>query len=178
MRRSRLPFSLETPAVPYLLRAAEPADVPGIHALILALAEFEQLSHLVVATEGQLGEALFGANARVEALVAVAHSVAAPGELLAFALFFQNYSTFLGRAGLYLEDLFVRPEQRRQGIARALLQRLAALAVERGCGRFEWSVLDWNQGAIEFYQGLGATVLPDWRIVRLTGPALEVLAGR
>lgn len=162
-----------------LIRAAQAADVPRIHQLILALAEFEQLSHLVVASEADLERVLFGPQARVEALVVeVDGSRPDGGKLVAFALYFHNYSTFRGRLGLYLEDLFVEPEWRRQGIARQLLQRLAALAVERGCGRFEWTVLDWNENAIRFYQGLGATVLPDWRVVRMTGPALENLAAR
>lgn len=161
----------------FLVRAAHVGDVPRIHALILALAEFEQLSHLVVGTEEALGHHLFGPHARIEALVAeVPGAAGAPGEVVAFALYFHNYSTFLARRGLYLEDLFVDPAWRRQGIARALLQRLAALAQERGCGRFEWTVLDWNVNAIRFYEGLGASVLPDWRIVRLTGDALQRLA--
>jgi len=163
--------------VTFRLRPAEAGDVASIHALILALAEFEELTHLVTATETDLAAALFGPHARSEAVVAVAgEDDPAAGEVVAFALFFHNYSTFLGRAGLYLEDLFVRPSHRRRGIARALLRRLAALAVERGCGRFEWSVLDWNAGAIAFYEGLGAKVLPDWRIVRMTGDPLRGLA--
>ena len=161
----------------YFLRAARPEDVLQIHQLILALADFEQLTHIVVATADDLAAALFGAGAGVEAQVAEAGSTTAPsGRIVAFALYFHNYSTFMGRRGLYLEDLFVDPQWRRQGIARALLQRLAALAVERGCARFEWSVLDWNENAIGFYQSLGAKVLPDWRIVRTTGPELSALA--
>ena len=161
----------------YFLRAARADDVPQIPELILALAEFEPLTHIVVATADDLAAALFGPSAGVEAQVAEAGSAEAPsGRLVAFALYFHNYSTFMGRRGLYLEDLFVDPQWRRQGIARALLQRLAALAVDRGCARFEWSVLDWNENAIRFYQGLGAKVLPDWRIVRTTGPGLRALA--
>jgi len=136
------------------------------------LAEFEKLSHLCVASKQDVAEALFGAKPAAEALIAWAD-----GKAAGFALFFHNFSTFLGRRGLWLEDLFVRPPYRHQGCARALLQALAGLALERGCGRFEWSVLDWNSGAIEFYRSLGATVLPDWRIVRLVGPTLDALAG-
>ncbi len=168
----------------YHLRAATPADVPAVHRLIRALAEFEELAHLLVATEADLAVALFGPGARVECLLACPGSPAPSGsasavvEPVAFALFFQNYSTFLGRAGLYLEDLFVEPEHRRRGVARLLMTALAQLAVSRGCGRFEWSVLDWNQRAIDFYEGLGAVLMNDWRIVRVTGPALQALASQ
>lgn len=162
----------------YTVRAAHVGDVPRIHELILELAEFEQLSHLVVANATDLGHALFGPHARVEALVAeLDPEQGRRGHVAAFALYFHNYSTFLGRQGLYLEDLFVEPASRRRGIARALLQALAQVAVERNCGRFEWSVLDWNRNAIDFYEGLGATVLPEWRIVRVTGERLKKLAG-
>jgi len=160
----------------YLLRPVQPGDVTQVHALILALAEFENLTHLVAARESDLEAALFGPRARVEALVAeFLPGDEHPGGIVGFALYFHNYSTFLGRAGLYLEDLFVDPAHRRKGIAKAMLRRLAAIAVERGCGRFEWSVLDWNSGAIAFYQGIGAQILPDWRIVRITGDALRTL---
>jgi len=159
------------PAAAFDIRAATPADVPTVHALIGALAEFERLSHLFVASEADVAAALFGPRPAAEVLIAWKD-----GEAAGFAMFFHNYSTFLGRRGLWLEDLFVRPAHRRQGCAQALLRALAALAVERGCGRFEWSVLDWNAPAIEFYKSLGATVLPDWRIVRVVGPALEALA--
>ena len=117
------------------------------------------------------GRALFGPRPAAEVLIA-----SKDGEIAAFALFFHNFSTFLGRRGLWLEDLFVRPEYRRQGCAQALLRALAEIARDRGCGRFEWAVLDWNASAIEFYQSRGATVLPDWRIVRVTGPSLDALA--
>jgi len=155
----------------FAIRPATPADVPAIHAMIAALAEFERLSHLCVASEADLAAALFGAHPAAEVLLAESG-----GEAAGFALFFHNYSTFLGRRGLWLEDLFVLPAHRRRGCAQALLRTLAAVAVERGCGRFEWAVLDWNAGAIDFYRGLGATVLPDWRIVRVVGPALAALA--
>jgi len=153
------------------LRPATPADVGAMLALMSELAEFEKLTHLFVATEENLHEALFGARASAEALVAEDG-----GRLVAYALFFHNFSTFLGRRGLYLEDLYVQPSQRGNGLGTAMLRRLAALAVERGCGRFEWTVLDWNQPAINFYEKMGAAVLPDWRVVRVTGDALAQLA--
>jgi GNAT superfamily N-acetyltransferase len=140
--------------------------------MIRALAEYEKLSEICVASETDLADALFGARPAAEALIARRE-----GQAAGFALFFHNFSTFLGRRGLWLEDLFVRPEYRRQGCAQALLRKLAAIAVDRRCGRFEWAVLDWNVRAIDFYQALGATVLPDWRIVRVVGPALATLAG-
>ena len=155
----------------FRIAAARPADVPAVLAMIRGLAEFERLAHLCVATENQLSEALFGRGSTVEVILAWEGSEAA-----GFALFFPNFSTFLGRPGLYLEDLFVRPEFRGRGYGRALLIHLARLAVERGCGRFEWAVLDWNEQAIGFYRGLGATVLSDWRITRVTGDALAALA--
>jgi len=139
--------------------------------MIQGLAEYEKLSEICVATETDLSEALFGPRPAAEALIARKGAQAA-----GFALFFHNFSTFLGRRGLWLEDLFVRPEYRRQGCAKALLQALAAIAVERRCGRFEWAVLDWNVRAIDFYRSLGASVLPDWRIVRVVGPALAAIA--
>ncbi|MGF6601662.1 GNAT superfamily N-acetyltransferase [Paraburkholderia sp. GAS448] len=153
------------------IRPATPADVGAIFALMHELAEFEKLTHLFVATEDGVHDALFGERTSSEALVAEAD-----GRIVGYALFFHNYSTFLGRRGLYLEDLYVQPTQRGSGLGTAMLRRLAALAVERQCGRFEWSVLDWNQPAIDFYEKLGATVLPDWRIVRVTDEALERLA--
>jgi ribosomal protein S18 acetylase RimI-like enzyme len=156
---------------PFSIREATPADVPVILAMILELAEFERLTHLCIATESDLEKALFTPPTRAEVLIGIDAGFPA-----CFALFFHNFSTFLGKPGLYLEDLFVRPEYRRRGYGRAMLVRLARLAVQRGCGRFEWSVLDWNEAAIRFYQSLGATVLPDWRITRVTGPALETLA--
>ncbi|MFM0136753.1 GNAT family N-acetyltransferase [Caballeronia grimmiae] len=135
------------------------------------LAEFEKLTHLFVATESSLHDALFGARPAAEALVAEQ-----AGEVVGYALFFHNFSTFLAKRGLYLEDLYVRPALRGSGLGTKLLKKLAALAVERQCGRFEWSVLDWNQNAIDFYEKMGATVLPDWRVVRVTGDSLNRLA--
>lgn len=150
---------------------AEVADVPVILGMIKALAEYEQLTHEVVATEDDLRQSLFGPRPAGEVVLAYA------GETpIGFALFFHNFSTFLGRRGLYLEDLFVVPEWRGRGIGRELLAHLARLAVERDCGRMEWSVLDWNDSAVGFYQRLGARVMEDWRICRLTGDGLAQLA--
>lgn len=154
-----------------VLRAAQPDDAAAITALMRELADYEKLAHLFVATADDLREALFGTRPAAECLVAE-HE----GRLVAYALFFQNYSTFLGRKGLYLEDLYVQPTQRGAGLGSRLLRRLAAIAQERGCGRFEWSVLDWNQPAIDFYTRMGADVLPEWRIVRVTGEALGRMA--
>ena len=154
------------------IRPATPADVGAMLALMRELAEFEKLTHLFVATEAGLDDALFGARPASEALVADDG-----GRIVGYALYFHNFSTFLGRRGLYLEDLYVQPALRGSGLGSAMLRYLAALAVERQCGRFEWSVLDWNQPAIDFYERMGATVLPDWRVVRITGDALEQLAG-
>jgi GNAT superfamily N-acetyltransferase len=155
-----------------LLRAARPEDTPAIVGLIGELAAFERLSHLVVVTPEGLAAQLFGPRPAAEAVVAEADD----GTLVAFALFFHNFSTFLGRPGLYLEDLYVQPAHRGGGLGRRMLTHLGALAVERGCGRFEWSVLDWNENAIRFYEKMGATVMPDWRICRLTGDALQAFA--
>ena len=166
---------MDTPG--FLLRPAEPRDVAAIVALIRELAEFEQLSHLVRVTPETLHPHLFGERPVAEAWVADLAGEGG-GEVVGFALCFTNFSTFLGQPGLYLEDLYVRPAQRGLGIGRALLERLARLAVERGCGRFEWSVLDWNSHAIGFYERFGATVMPDWRICRVTGEALQRHAPR
>jgi GNAT superfamily N-acetyltransferase len=154
------------------VREARPEDVPAIAAMIRALADYEKLSHACVSTEHDLQRALFGPAPAAEVLIATAGGVPA-----GFALFFHTFSTFLARRGLWLEDLFVYPEQRGRGIGRELLLRLAALAAARECGRFEWAVLDWNTPAIRFYERMGATVMPDWRIVRVTGAALDRLAG-
>lgn len=160
------------PADPaFRLRAARPDDVQAIAGLIRELAVYEKLEHLVVATPESLAPHLFGPRPAAEVVVA---EVPDDGgrRVVGFALFFHNFSTFLARPGLYLEDLYVQPAFRSLGLGKALLQHLGALAVERGCGRFEWSVLDWNESAIAFYERMGATVLPDWRICRVTGPAL------
>jgi GNAT superfamily N-acetyltransferase len=153
------------------IRAATEADVPVLHALIGELAAYERLAHEVVATEADLRAALFGPRPAAEAVLATLG-----GQTAGFALYFQNYSTFVGKPGLYLEDLFVRPALRRHGVGRALLVHLARLAVARGYGRFEWSVLDWNEPALRFYGSLGATPLADWTVHRVTGEALLALA--
>jgi len=155
----------------FRIEAATPADLSDILCMIRELAQYEKLAHLCVATEADLARNLFASPARIEVLVGRKN-----GESVCFALFFHNFSTFLGKPGLYLEDLFVRPGFRRNGYGRAMLVQLARLAVDRGCGRFEWSVLDWNEPALRFYQSLGAMVLPDWRITRVTGAALAALA--
>ncbi len=163
---------MPTDAVPAAtLRPARPADVPAIVGLIRELAAFEELLHLVVVTPETLAPHLFGPRPAAEAVVAEVE-----GQVVAFALFFTNFSTFLGQPGLYLEDLYVQPAHRGAGLGKALLRHLGALAVARGCGRFEWSVLDWNENAIRFYEKMGATVMPDWRICRVTGPALATFA--
>ena len=153
------------------LRAAEPRDVPAIVGLIRELAEFEQLTHLLRVTPQTLHPHLFGERPTVECMVGEVGD-----EVAAFALFFTNFSTFLSRPGLYLEDLYVKPAHRGRGLGRALLEHLGALAVQRDYGRFEWSVLDWNEHAIRFYEGMGATVMPEWRICRVTGDALQRFA--
>ena len=149
------------------------ADAPAIHALVRELAVYEKLEHLMISTPADFERELFDAGSVIEAIVAKENDVA-----IGFALFFHNFSTFLGRKGLYLEDLYVKPECRGKGYGKALLVRLAQIAVERKCGRFEWSVLDWNTPSIKFYEAMGATVMPEWRIVRATGDALVGLAGK
>ena len=157
----------------FVIREAQPGDVADLHDLVRSLAEYERLAHICVSTQADLADALFGSRPAAEALIA---RVDGNSQMCAgFALFFHTYSTFLGRRSLWLEDLFVRPEHRGAGLGRALLAALAGLARERGCGRFEWAVLDWNAPAIRFYESLGATVLSDWRIARVTGDALARL---
>ena len=155
----------------FLIRPAEVRDLADLVGLIRELADFEQLTHLLQVDEDRLRPHLFGTQPRAEALVAED----AEGRVVAFALFFHNFSTFLAQPGLYLEDLYVQPACRGTGLGRRLLTRLAQLAVARGCGRFEWSVLDWNRRAIDFYEAMGATVMPDWRICRVSGEALQAL---
>ena len=164
-----------------VIRRATAADLPALHRLVVGLARYEKLEDQVVSSVADFERALCAADARVEAVLLWPAEVDDDAEAsrsgpVAFALFFHNFSTFLGRRGLYLEDLFVEPHHRGNGYGRALLIHLARLAVERGCGRFEWSVLDWNVDAQAFYRGLGATVMPDWRIARVTGDALVRLA--
>jgi GNAT superfamily N-acetyltransferase len=159
-----------------MIRSARPSDVPALLALIRALARYERLEHEAVGTEADLREHLFGVHPRAE--VALVDDPDGGGAIAAFALFFHNYSTFLCKPGLYLEDLFVLPEHRRKGYGSALLRHLATVAVARGCGRFEWSVLEWNEPAIAFYRLLGAETMDAWRILRVTGEALEKLAAK
>jgi GNAT superfamily N-acetyltransferase len=155
----------------FSIRPAQPSDVAHIHAMIVELAVFEKLEHMVVATEALLHEGLFGAKPSCEAIIGEEN-----GEVVTFALFFHNFSTFLTKKGLYLEDLYVREVHRGKGYGTAMLKKLAEIAVERQCGRFEWSVLDWNEPAINFYKAMGASILPDWRICRVTGDSLTALA--
>lgn len=162
-------FSSTTPGV--TLRRAQAEDAAVLFELIQGLAEYEQLSHQVTGTPDLLQQHLSGDRPLVEAILAQCD-----GHIVGFALFFTNYSTFLTKPGLYLEDLFVQPDYRQRGIGKALLRGLANLALERGCGRLEWSVLDWNEPAIAFYQRLGASILPDWRICRVTEQAIATLA--
>jgi len=151
---------------------ASAADAATIFGLIKELAEFEHLSHEVVATEESLREQLFGEQPGAEVIIG-----RVGGEVVGFALYFPNFSTFLGRRGLYLEDLYVRPQFRGQGHGEQLLRHLAHLCVERGYGRLEWSVLDWNQRAIDFYQSMGAKPMNEWTVFRVTGDALAKLGG-
>ena len=153
------------------IRNATIEDVPLILTFIRDLAIYEKLEHKVVATEEKLRETLFGTPRFAEVIIGEVDEQA-----VGFALFFHNYSTFLARPGIYLEDLFVKPEARGHGHGRALLAHLAQIATQRGCGRLEWAVLDWNAPAIGFYESLGANALDDWRTFRLTGEALEKLA--
>jgi GNAT superfamily N-acetyltransferase len=154
------------------IRPASADDVPLVLEFIKALADYEKLSHEVIATESGLRDALFGPRPCAEVVFACI-----AGEPAGFALFFHTFSTFLGQRGLYLEDLFVKPEWRGRGVGRRLLIHLARVAIERECGRFEWSVLDWNEPAIQFYHGLGARPMDDWTIFRVSGRALHELAG-
>lgn len=157
--------------VPHLcFRFATPADVPVILQLIRELAEFEKLSDQVAADETSLAQALFEGRQVAEVVLAELED-----EVVGFAVFFHNFSTFLGRAGLYLEDLYVRPQARGLGIGRWLISFVAKIAVDRKCGRFEWSVLDWNTHALDFYRSLGAVPMDQWTVQRVTGPALERL---
>jgi GNAT superfamily N-acetyltransferase len=155
----------------FSIQTVSRSDLSIIVELVRALAVYEKLEHLMVSTEADFERELFGDDARIECVIA------SEGETpVGFALFFHNFSTFLGRKGLYLEDVFVKPEFRGKGYGKGLLVHLAKLAVERNCGRFEWSVLDWNTPSIKFYEAMGATVLPDWRIVRVTGDKLNEMA--
>ena len=154
------------------IRPGDLPDVPVIAELIRGLARYEKLEHEVTLTEEKLDRALFGERPYAETLIAEDD-----GRAVAFALFFHSYSTFLAQPGIYLEDLFVKPEHRGRGVGRALLERLAQVAVERGCGRLEWAVLDWNKDAIGFYERLGAKPNSEWTVYRLAGESLHSLAG-
>ena len=167
----------------FTIRQAIAEDVPQIFSLIQALAEYEKLSHQVTGTLEDLQEHLFGNRVYAEAIIAELDrgeldSREIDNKIVGFALFFPNYSTFLTKPGIYLEDLFVLPEYRRRGIGKAMLSYLGKLALERDAGRLEWSVLDWNESAIAFYQSMGANILPDWRICRVTDDALVSLAAK
>ena len=153
------------------IRPATPDDVPLIRQLIAELADYERLAHAAVATDADLRAQLFGERPAAEVLVGEVD-----GEPAGFALFFHNFSTFLGKRGLYLEDLFVRPAARGVGLGRHLMAALARIAVQRDCGRFEWSVLDWNAPALGFYRSIGATGMDEWTVQRLEGDALRALA--
>jgi GNAT superfamily N-acetyltransferase len=154
-----------------MIRAATPDDVDTIAELILALAAYEKLSHEATLNVRDLRDALFGERRYAEVLLAESG-----GAIVGFALFFHNFSTFLAKPGIYLEDLFVRPEHRGEGHGRALLAALARIAVERGCGRLEWAVLDWNEPSIGFYRSLGSRAMDEWTVYRLSGDALMTLA--
>lgn len=157
----------------FSIRPATPADCGEVLRLIRELAIYEKLEDQMVGTEAQLREALFGARPSCEALIAERS-----GRAVGFALYFATFSTFLCKPGLYLEDLFVEPSCRGIGLGKALLVRLAAIARDRGCGRFEWRVLDWNEPSIRFYESLGATLMPTWILVRMTSGAIATLANR
>lgn len=158
---------------PLNIRPVAEEDIPLVLEFIRDIAEYERLSDQVVADEAILRESFFGARAKAEGLIAER-----AGEPAAFAIYFENFSTFTGRPGLYLEDLFVKPAWRQHGIGRAMLVRLAQIAVERGCPRLEWVALDWNQNAIDFYEKLGAKQLNDWRIFRMEGDSIPQLAAQ
>jgi GNAT superfamily N-acetyltransferase len=160
-----------TPRSDLTVRFAEPDDSETLFGLIQGLAEYEKLSHAVTGDAVALREHLFGSRKYIEAIL-----VESQGQAIGFALFFHNYSTFLTKPGIYLEDLFVLPEFRRQGVGKALLTKLAKIAIERDCGRLEWSVLDWNASAQAFYRRMGADILDEWRICRVTADALSHLA--
>jgi diamine N-acetyltransferase len=164
---------VSAPARSFVLRDAVPADAACIADLVRELAEYEKLGHEAVATAADFRTSLFGAVPRAHAMIADLAGVS-----VGFALYYFNFSTFLGRHGLYVEDVFVRPSSRGLGIGRALFQSLAARAVAEGCGRMEWWVLDWNEPAIKFYRSLGAAPMSDWTVQRLSGDALMALASR
>lgn len=161
--------------IPFTTREARPGDATALYRLVRELAEYEKLTHLCTGTAEQLHEHLWGPRPYIEALIAEVDRGGQP-HAVGFAIYFHNYSSFVAKPGLYLEDLFVLPEYRRNGIGEALFRDVARRAVERNCGRFEWAVLDWNTPALNFYRKLGATVMPEWRICRATGGTLRGMA--
>ncbi|HWU01507.1 MAG TPA: GNAT family N-acetyltransferase [Novosphingobium sp.] len=167
-----------TQHAPLSIRPATAADLPLICAFIRELAEYEKLSHEVRFDEAVLGEHLFGPRPMAEVVIGELAGADGACEPQGFALFFPNFSTFEGRPGIYLEDLYVRPQARGAGLGKALLLHVAQVAVERGCGRFEWAVLDWNAPSIGFYRSLGAKPMDDWTVMRLSGDDLQQLAAR
>jgi len=164
-------MELQTKISKFLIKETTTSDIPLILNFIKGLAEYEKLAHKVVATEDGLRETLFENNPKAEVIFGVYKN-----EPVAFALFFHNYSTFLGRPGIYLEDLYVKPEYRGKGFGKVMLSYLAKLAKDRKCGRLEWSVLDWNEPALKFYKTIGARKMDEWTTQRLDGDALEELA--
>ncbi|MBV1774951.1 GNAT family N-acetyltransferase [Burkholderiaceae bacterium DAT-1] len=161
--------------IEFTIRDAVAGDAPAIHRLVRELADYENLAHICTGTVERLNEHLFGERPFIEAMIAEVDRGGEPYPV-AFALYYHNYSTFLAKPGLFLEDLFVLPEYRRNGIGERLFRELASRAIERGCGRFEWAVLDWNKPALNFYRKLGASIMPDWRICRATGESLRAMA--
>ena len=158
-------FAMNPPLTPSFVRPATPKDVPAILKMIAELAEFEKLSDQLIATETDFQNALFSANPAAEALVAT--DPADPENLVGYAIFFSTFSTFVGKAGIWLEDIYVKPEFRGAKLGKMLLQTLAGIAKDRDAGRLEWCVLDWNRRAIDFYEHIGSDVMPDWRICRM-----------
>lgn len=161
----------EFPHDSFEIRPVCPEDLPELLAMIHELAEFERLTHLVTATEADYQESLFGSSPAAEALLAEKN-----GRPVGYAVYFSTFSTFVGRAGIWLEDLYVRPDHRGKGYGKALLKAVGAIAHERGAGRYEWTVLDWNQHAIDLYERVGGEILPEWRIVRMGGERLRAFA--
>jgi len=164
-------MEIKTQIPGFVLREATEADVPLILSFIRELAEYEKLAHEVVATEDVLRESLFGDRKIAEVIIGYYQD-----ESVSFALYFHNFSTFIGKPGIYLEDLYVKPEMRGKGLGKSMLAYLASLARERKCGRFEWWVLDWNEPALKFYRSMGAIPMDEWTVQRLEGEALEKLA--